>query len=508
VSRYCGTTLLAILVIAFVVLSRHWPVVNDSALMHYVVLLQQHGLAPYSAIHDINLPGAYLPDWMAMKVSGGPGAAGDYAWRVYDLGLLAVATGAMIVIALPFDWFAGVVGGGLFALFHGRDGIGQAGQRDLAMAVLFLVAAAALLVAGRRERQSRDGADLELYWLYGACGLALGMATTIKPFGAAYLVGLLVYLAFSGPRGKRVRSMAAVTAGFALPLVVAAGYLVEHQALRSFFEMCRVALPFHGAVVRTPLTSMLHSASPRSFLKLGAVALAVGLLRRSWRSPEIRVVLAGMVFGFGCYFAQDKGYSYQRYPYSAFLLLWVGLECTAALRDRRWLLRVIGTGGLLFGICVCAPTYLRAAYRAQWQEPYLHAIERDLQEQGGRALDGRVQCIDSISGCVNVLYRMGLKQATGTLYDEFLFPPARLRGRVPEAVGQGRQAFLSQLAGHPPQVFLVSSWLFPAGPGGYAKLDLWPAFAEYLAAHYRLVDEQRFQDAENGPLGFRMYVRR
>ena len=507
--------LLAGAVVWLVVVSWRWPVVNDAALMHYVVLMMERGWAPYAGIRDINLPGAYLPDWVAMRIADGTGWSGDLVWRAYDLGLLGVVAAAMVVVARPGDWFAGVFAGGLFALFHGRDGIGQTGQRDLGIAALVMVGWAAAWVALGRPREAPDrGGDVrpgaaDLRWLVLG-GLTVGLATTVKPFGALYFVALLVWVALVLRGRGRVQAWGALGLGFAVPLAALVVFLLREHALGSFVEMCRVSLPFHAGITARPWREMVGEAWPRSFAKLGAVALVLMVVRGSWRAEQTRVVLVGLAIGLFCFLAQRKGYSYQRYPYAEFLLLWVGIECTSALRDRRLVVRGMGLGGLLFGLCLCVPGYLRAATRAQWEEPYLAALQRDLVAAGGASLDGRVQCVDSISGCVNVLYRMRLTQATGTLYDEFLFPPKRLAGsgRVPEAVVAGQWAFLHELAERPPRVMVVSSWLFADGPGGWAKLALWPAFAEYLTAGYVLVDEQRFGVGENGPLGFRVYVRR
>ncbi len=486
--RYGGAGLLLAAVACFAVISWRWPVVNDAALMHYVVFLARHGMAPYGTIHDINRPGAYVPDWLVSELG-----AGDRGWRVYDLGLLGVGAAAMVGIAWRRDWFAGAFAGGLFALFHGRDGMGQAGQRDLAIAVLFLVAGAAFLEGLRRER---------LLW-FVAVGLALGASATIKPFGVVLFAVLMVWAAMAVERGEKRKAMAAGLAGFSLPVLAMTFYLYRAHAWGSFVAMCRVDLPFHVRAARPPFWWMVESALPGSLRKVAWVAPVLGLAGRSWRRPQTRLVLLGMGFGLACFFAQHKGYDYQRYPFVAFLLLWVGLECTDALRSRSLAARALGVYGLLFGLCCCSVSYLRAAAKASWPEGYLQAMERDLRAEGGPRLDGRVQCVDSISGCVTVLDRMQLQQATGTLYDEFLFTPAR-----DEAVTEARREFMSALGARPPEVFIVASWLFPEGPGKYGKLALWPAFDSYLGANYRLVDQQRFARGENGPLGFRMYVRR
>lgn len=98
--------------------SRHWMILSDSAVMHYVRLLLDHGLKPYSEISDNNMPGAYLTEGWGMRVFG----YSDAGWRVYDFCLAAILLGAMVVIAKPYDCVAGVFGAGMFTVMHGAEG--------------------------------------------------------------------------------------------------------------------------------------------------------------------------------------------------------------------------------------------------------------------------------------------------------------------------------------------------------------------------------------------------
>ena len=119
-----------------VLCTAHWKQVNDPAQLSYLCFLMDHGTAPYRDLLEINMPGIYLVNWSAMHILG----EGSFAWRIFDFSLMGTAAWAMIVIARPYDWLAGVFGATLFALYHGRDGAGQAGQRDFIIAVLFLCA--------------------------------------------------------------------------------------------------------------------------------------------------------------------------------------------------------------------------------------------------------------------------------------------------------------------------------------------------------------------------------
>jgi hypothetical protein len=162
----------------FAVMTCHWPMVGDAALIRYSVFLIQHGWAPYRDFVDINMPGAYLATAIGMRLAGSP----DVSWRIFDFGLIALAGVGYFLIARPYSRFAALFATSLLLLVHGQDGVQQAGQRDLVIAVLLVLAVAFLLEAVRRER-----------WAYLVpFGLAVGFGATIKPTAGPLGVVLLV----------------------------------------------------------------------------------------------------------------------------------------------------------------------------------------------------------------------------------------------------------------------------------------------------------------------------
>ncbi len=515
-------------VAAFFWSTRHWPLVNDPALMHYVVFLMGRGMAPYRDIHDINLPGAYAPEWLSMTLASLLHVSNAAMWRMMDWLLLGLAALAMLRIASRFYRFAGVVAASLFALYHGRDGVGQAGQRDLVLTVLLLWATERLLRAMRGSSA----------WPLAGFGLCLGAAASIKPVALVFAVCLLPVLFRKG----HTKTAIAAAAGFALPVLATMAFLLHWHAAGAFRRMVQFDLPYHVTLAHGTVAQLLWSSSISSVKKLICLLVIALLLAGGWRSsftafavptsqnrrsptwtcsPERCLLLLSVLLGLFCFVAQGKGYPYQRYPFVAFLFLLASLEFTAAaVSESRWL-RVAGVAGLAFCIVLCAPVYLRGAVQAGWSAPVLQirdALRRQAAAGDLRSLQGQVQCMDVATGCTDALLALGLREATGTIYDEFLFPqvpdgwsglPAgsRFKKPLPAAVLAGRQAFRNALNGNPPRVIVVTSWLFPEGPGDYRKLELWPWFEEYLQA-YRLAEQQTFPRGENGPLGFRVYVRR
>ncbi len=55
----------------FVVSTYRWPLIGDAALMHYLVFLTRHGMAPYRDIVDMNMPGTYLIEAAVSGLAGG-----------------------------------------------------------------------------------------------------------------------------------------------------------------------------------------------------------------------------------------------------------------------------------------------------------------------------------------------------------------------------------------------------------------------------------------------------
>ena len=175
----------------YVLFTIHWPWMWDTQVFHYAVFLMKHGKIAYKDIYDINMPGCYLMERWAIDIFGG----GDLGWRFYEFTLLGSMTLAACVIALPYDWLAGLLTGVLFAIFHGIDGAAMATERDEVIAVLILVGYAFQFLAIRRSRSI----------LMLPFGLSLGMAVLIKPTAAAFAVVLLVFAYFALRCGQNYR---------------------------------------------------------------------------------------------------------------------------------------------------------------------------------------------------------------------------------------------------------------------------------------------------------------
>ena len=515
--------------------SWRWPLVGDASLIHYIGWLIERGWAPYRQLGDMNMPGSYLIEIAAMHVFG----MGDLAWRLFDFALMGAAAVAFFVITRRAGapsmtvssswvgsdngWLAGLFAACLFILVHGRDGLAEGGQRDLTMAVCLVVATAFLFVAIRRDWQ----------WAAAAFGLFSGVALTIKPTAlpltAAQLLLAVHVLRGRGRQGESpnrgwLRPTVAAILGYLVAPGIALVFLLRERALAAFFDNLHGLVLYYSGLGHRPLGFLLlHSVSP--LLPLVLLWLAVLALRRARPSmngerAELdweRVALGcGAFFGLASYLVQARGFPYYRYTLLAFLLPLMAMDFTRALQAQistlrrtkasRWL----ALAALCIGGFYLAPQSAVLVHRYRWWETdFITSLQQNLDALGGERLSGHIQCIDTISGCGNVLYRMRLEPANGLLVDFPLFGADDA-----SFVRQTRERFFSAMNASPPQVLVVSSALYVDGPGDYRKLDRWPAFQSFLADDYRLETEwrpsrtARWWSREETPAGYRIYVLR
>ena len=529
---------LSICALLYFLWSWRWPLLGDASLIHYIGWLIERGWAPYREIGDMNMPGSYLIELAAMHLFG----MGDVAWRLFDFTLMGAASASFFVITLSTNsvrrdgWLAGLYAACLFILVHGRDGLAEGGQRDLTMAVCLIVATAFLFVAIRRDWP----------WAAAAFGLFSGAALTIKPTAILLSLAQLLLAADLLRRslnarqpGHAVRSVfarlvAPATLAWLVAPTISLGFLLKEQALAAFLAGFHGIVPYYASLGHRPLSFiLLHSLSPLMLPVLLWIAILAldGMRFRPSRNGEAEwtrawertALLAGVLFGLINCVVQARALPYYRYPLLIFLLPLMAVDFTRAaqtqlsdlwrttahirrIKAAQWL----ALAALAFGGFFLAPQSAVLIHRYRWWETdFISSLEQNLEALGGQRLSGRIQCIDSISGCGNVLYRMRLEPSTGVLSDFLLFGP----DDVP-IIRQTRQQFSVAVLANPPQVIVVTSHLHMDGPDNYHKLDLWPAFQSFLAGDYTLQTEwsptrtARWWSREETPASYRIYVLR
>ncbi len=489
--------------VVFVVMTRHWPMVGDAALLHYDVFLMQHGWAPYRDFVDINLPGAYWATALAMHLPGQP----DVGWRIFDLVLVVLAGLGYYVIARPYSRFAALFATVMLLLVHGQDGVQQAGQRDLVIATLLILAFASLLEAMRQNR-----------WAYLLpFGVGVGLAATIKPtadpLGWLLLAMVLVYRART-QRASRLATLGWAAAGLGamtIPLAAMALWLARKGAWRAWIATERLILPAYATADRRPPGfTFMHSISPLAAL---VVLWLVCLALRGPAWPRFERLLAGtaVVVNLIALLAQGKALPYQRYPMMVFLLLLIALDLsTAWFRNdgTHRAARYTAIAGLCCGCLIIAPIALARVHRfAGKRQLFDRMLAADLRAVNGGELSGRVQCLDTIQDCLPTLDVMRLMPANGILSDQPLFDSRRQ-----PAVEILRQRFEQAVMARPPLVIVAVSGYFLDSSSGYRKLDSWPGFHRWLDANYTLAvarpsqGEVRWWSRPQPEPGYRLYV--
>lgn len=551
---------LAVSALLFFVFTWRWPLVGDASLIHYIAFLIQRGWAPYRQLGDMNMPGSYLIELAAMHLFG----TGDLAWRIFDFTLVAAAATAFVSIfrvaeapapafqvgsgSTPRGWllnsFPALFSASLFILIHGRDGLAEGGQRDLTMAVCLLTAMACLFHAVRRAASSRP-----TLLAPAAFGLLSGVALTIKPTAILLtLAQLALALHAARPAAAqpdsplrsawRTIALPATLAGLIGP-AIALLFLLREHALAAFLAGLHTVVPYYASLGHRPLFFvLLHSVSP--LLPIVIAWLAVLMLRRGGpallRNWERNALLAGVLFGLINCVVQQRALPYYRYPLLVFLLPLVARDLlgasvsettptpevpsvTASPSRAGTLLtqirRALAFLTLAYASLILAPQSAILIHRYQWWNlDFIQSLSADLNSLGGASASGRVQCIDSISGCGNVLYRLRLEPSTGLLSDFLLFGAVSDRqppDQIP-VIRSTRAQFSAAITAHPPEFIIVTSHLHIDGPDNFEKLARWPAFASFLASRYTLRKEwhparpARWWSREEIPASYRIYV--
>jgi hypothetical protein len=515
--------------------------------MHYIVFLMHHGMAPYRDIGDPNLPMTLMIEAAVVHLFGG----GSLAWRLFDLFLLAVTEVAMVVIARPYDWFAGFFAASLFALVHGRDGTMLLGERDLTMTAFLVISYAFLFEALRalptesanssgyvskpvtnmdgshKDVRTRVLAGLKLpNWSPGLLmllfGVFCGAAATIKPTVLLLPVTLLVMAAIVLRwRGQPFRTVILFgVAGTLVPILLSLGWVWHKHVTDAFFVTLLDLIPYFARLgTRSFGHLVVHSISSvlLPFIVLWIIVILFERKRLTW---ERAALLAGIVFGLASFYLQRKGYSYHRYPSEAFLLLLASIDLAAVFHQResalsprrRSLQQRFALAGILIGAVFIGGGSTLHALRLDWRNQEFDALlQADLNRLGGHQLDGHIQCLDMGDGCIPTLYNMRLVQATGFLYDCYLFSAIRATEQE-----RYRETFWQAIQRNPPTVFVISSndcEVYPAKPSyNYQKTTHWQPFDIWLKSNYHLVANRvpphmvYTGSSPSIPLGYRIYL--
>lgn len=492
IMRLVFSAILCASVMFYVYRSIHWQVMCDTSIMHYVNFLMAHGMAPYRDIIDVNMPGSYFIEGLAMHVFGG----GDLGWRLYEFSVLALMTASLIVIAIPYDWFAGLFAGVLFILIHALDGPTQAAERDEVMVTL-IVAGYALLFTSMRKRKP-------LFML--PFGFVLGLAASIKPTAAPLgLILLVISIVALGKENVPVRKFLIYgLLGFATAFLLDLGFLFHYHAFGAFIATAKRLIPYYANAGNKSVSFLVQDLLfadrlPRGIFRLILIGLFLTYVNRKKRESdkwEQLAIALGILFGALSFVAQRKGFIYHAYPFKVFVFLWLALECVKAMHTPGWR-RVVGTSLLALGVLAVVPKYTYKMILVEPMSDQQDAMKADLIRLGGSTLQNQVQCLDMVDGCLSTLYRLNLVQSTYFIGDHMFFGPVGSTG-----LPYYRDIFWNDLHRSPPRVIILTNdWL--GEPDSFEKINQWPQMAAYLDAAYKLEVTRRF-----GFHGYKIYLLR
>jgi hypothetical protein len=461
----------------FVAKTWRWNVTGDTAEMHYIVFLIRSGRTPYAQITDMNMPGTYLCEWLAMAVFGW----GDLGWRCYEFFLVLMLTASGMVLAGRRRWMAGLLAGTFFIALHASDGPPFAVERDEILTVLTALAFAALVLAVRRRLPS----------LTVIFGLVISLAISIKPTGVlleAVLLGAAMFVVLR--RGESIwRYVAWALAGQVLVAAVVLVWLLHYQALGPLEFILRKVLPAYAATNRAGLRELLEWLLPTGLLLPLLVGGCIAVMRRMRMTWEAWATLLCAAVGAVSFVVQGKGYNYHRYEFGYFIALWIGLEISEALLQPARRFQILGLAGVLV-FFAALPHYVRVVLR---DSKGVHHVgpdgvadintavmqDDDLKAVGGATLQGRVVCLDSLDGCLNGLYRMRLLENTSYTGDMLLFSP-----EATPLASFYRKEFLALQMKDPAEVVVLGKEWYVPSENPYVKVNAWPAYKRYLEQNY------------------------
>jgi hypothetical protein len=445
-----------------------WPLVHDAPLMHYVAWRIGQGAVPYRDVFDMNFPGVYVLHLIVVKLGG----TGDLAWRVFDLGWLAMSAGLIAMFVAPWGRAAAAAAGVMFALYHLAGGAWQAGQRDFLLCLFLL--AGALGVTRWLESPERAAARGAL----AGGGLALGAATTIKPHAIALAaaLGALVVLAAWRAGGSTFT-----------PVVVFIAAAVASPVAAVLWLGAAGALPAWRAIVfeyLVPLYSRLGDASGPAIYRLAAwrplaagavVSIASAVVGKRF-GVRHGVAALGALYGVFHFQSQGKGWEYHLYPLAAFAIMLLFAEVEPVVVRRRWglvipiVVAILTTGGLLAAKAV-------AASAAGWERAKAERVRTLADEMAPWLEPGdTVQVFDTTGGGIHALLRLGVRQPTRFIYDFHFF-----HDTTHPTVRGLRDELVRDLDAYPPRLIVLFEEAWPAG--GYERVNTFPALRARLAEY-------------------------
>jgi hypothetical protein len=217
------------------------------------------------------------------------------------------------------------------------------------MTVLIVVGYAFLFESRRRRNR----------WLMIPFGLSLAMSNAVKPTVAPLGVLLLILALWDAKKkGEAVGPYVwSSLLGASVAGALVAAFLAPHNAASALLATTRRLTPFYAGMEHLPFHLLLRFSLPAEAYWLLPFAIAVASVTRYWKNWEQLAIVVGAAFGAFSYFLQHKGYVYHRYTSTAFVLLWIAIQLTLAMRKAQGWVKVVAIAGMSVGVLVWAPVH-------------------------------------------------------------------------------------------------------------------------------------------------------
>jgi hypothetical protein len=459
--------ILALSVGASMAAASHWPLVGDEGLIHYVVFLMRTGRRPYSEIIDVNWPGSYLIDDVYMRLLG----SGPAGLRLYDAVLCCMACTGLVALGRP-GWkgrVVGLIGGLLFTLVHLRDGVVQAGQRDLMMAVLVLFACVAMVRGPFKERLT----GVLIFQFLAGCTLII--KPTLLPI---VLVPIFLFKRRGATWGTALYKGSLSILVALTPVALMCVWLLDKDVFASFISLLRTTELVHNGLSRQSMAALFgHLVAPLFIVFLGAIVTWITNPAR--RDAELQLLLVAACAGIFSFMIQGKGFPYHRYPC---LLLALAVSCHIFAKGLERLNRksIVPAATLCYVCFGLGPVYASHVRAYDSDAAFQSALGNDLRLAG--AAQSNTQCLDTVGGCIDTLYNMRLVQATGYIYDCYAYA-----GTTAEKSAY-RDRFMQALERSRPAILVLTSRTCLTYADDLQRVVQWPALDHLLTERY----ERRF----------------
>ena len=457
--------------------SRHWSMLLDSPIYHYIAWLMTNGAVPYKDIFDQNFPGTFYLHFLVIKLLG----SSDASFRLFDLLWLGITNLYIFLYCRKFGVLPAVWALALYSSYHITNGPLYSGQRDYLM-VLFMVAAGYHVASAIEHGVS----TVSLFF----AGIFLGCAFMIKPHAGFFFVLLFLIIAIYSYRLRKeyVRQNVFFSIGFLVVPVLILCVLTVKGGLFPFIDIVlNYLIPIYSKLTRVPLAYSLlrYKLFGIYFIVLVIITYTVGTLvmfRHRHLSIRQIILLAGVTYGVFHYLSQGRGWDYHMYPMVAFTIM----MATMWIKQKH-----IKKYFILYSFSVLLFFYISTVFIVKniyiihrpldFNLSQVYALENDITDHFSSVTT--VQALDYSGLTPLTFFRLKYPLATRFVLTFHLF------NHIDEPYIQKlRTEFIKKLKENPPDMLVVckDSWDIK----NYVYLETFSELNDFINASYKIVVER------------------